>query len=94
MRHALITVVVSLLLLLTGCGSSKQWAKPGATADDFHRDSYACANESRQSWFEFRRVPFGPSSDEKGINKELYRACLQARGYQRVEGGEWKGLRD
>lgn len=55
-----------------------------------------CANEARQSWFEFRRGPlgFGPSGDEKGINEEMYRMCLQARGYQRVEGGAWVGVRD
>jgi hypothetical protein len=36
----------------------------------------------------------GPSGDEKGINEEMYRMCLQARGYQRVEGGAWVGVRD
>jgi hypothetical protein len=77
-RSVLIGAVI--VLLFTGC-ATKHWAKPGVTAEEFHRDSYACAMESRQSWFETGRSRFGSSTDEKGINKELYRACLRARGY-------------
>jgi len=89
------TLVIALALLAAGC-TSTHWSKPGGTLEAFNRDSYACANEARQAWFEFRRGPlaFGPSGDEKGINKNMYRLCLQARGYERSDSGTWVGVRD
>jgi len=80
MRH--LGFVILTAVLLTGC-AEKHWTKPGATLEDFKRDSHACGLEAR------RGVYIGTP-----VNKRLYRGCMRARGYQQVEGGEWVGLRD
>ena len=75
------------LVILTAIGAAgcaeKHWTKPGATVEDFNRDSYACGQEAQRGVYV--GVP---------INKRLYRSCMVARGYQLVEGGPWVGLRD
>jgi hypothetical protein len=84
-----------LALLLTACGGpTLHWTKAGASRADFDRDSYECAREHSRDSFEWRPPIAGGPRYGPQINKELYRACLTARGYQRVEGGEWVGLRD
>lgn len=77
LRLAILTAI-----LVTGC-AERHWTKPGATREDFNRDSSACAREARRS------VYIGTP-----VNKRLYRGCMRARGYQQVEGGEWVGARD
>ncbi len=86
-RCALIIAVI----LLTGC-ADKHWTKPGATAQGFSRDSYECAAQHREHHASFK--PFEGYREGDSVNKDLYRACMQSRGYQRVEGGEWIGIRD
>ena len=77
--------------LLTGCGSA-HWSKSGATAADFARDSYDCATRHQETSRSFR--PYVGYSEGASVSKELYRACMTALGYQRVQGGEWEGPRD
>lgn len=87
---------LAAILVLTGC-ADKHWAKPGATAQEFNRDSYECAREARQSvarWGGGIVGMINQPKDDESVNKELYRACVQARGYERVQGGPWKGIRD
>lgn len=88
------TLMTGLALLLTAC-TSTHWSKPDGTLEGFNRDSYDCVREARTSWTAPPiAILFGPSADERGVNKELYRTCLQSRGYQRVDGGTWVGVRD
>jgi hypothetical protein len=91
-RPHLTAVLLCTVGLLSGC-ASKHWAKTGVTAEDFGRDSYQCAQEARMG-FVWGGSAFGPSRDERMVNRDLYRGCVQARGYQHVEGGEWVGFRD
>ena len=93
MRLAAIVTLV-LALLLAGCASTLHWRKAGATPAEFARDSYECARQSQQSVFRFGGPWWLGVSDSERINKSLYRACLQTYGYERVEGGEFVGLRD
>jgi hypothetical protein len=67
------------LLAVVVSGCAKHWTKPGATNAEFSRDSYECAQAHQ---------------DGGEVRKNLYRACLQNRGYQHVQGGEFIGLRD
>ena len=67
-RRALIAV--ALLVALGGCGRHF-WSKPGASLEDFNRDSAACAREA---------------SPQYGIViPEAYRACLRVRGWTRAQ---------
>ena len=89
--------LVAALLLVTACaGPRHHWMRPATTAQQFSRDSYECAHQARQSVF--RAGPpgfmYGGSAESRTVNKDLYRTCLQARGYERIEGGTFVGLRD
>jgi hypothetical protein len=58
---------------LGGC-TAFYWSKPGATPDQFAKDSQECEREAAPS----------PAAVGYGvIIQEVYRRCLQARGYAR-----------
>jgi hypothetical protein len=78
MRYVGLAVLAAILV--SGC-AEKYWSKPGATLEDFKRDSSACALEAR------RGVYVGTPA-----NKRVYRGCMRARGYRQADGGEWQGL--
>lgn len=79
-----------LVLVLTGCGKH-YWNRTGAGADDFVRDSDACAREN---------FLYASGSKEYGIVlEERYRACLTSRGWVRAQqaepGPDWfRGVED
>ena len=77
-------LMVALLTAMgvAGC-AERHWAKPGATVEDFNRDSHACGLEAQRGVFSGLPVRTQP-----------YRSCMRARGYQLVEGGPWVGLKD
>jgi hypothetical protein len=89
----------ALFLVLTlgavACTSQRGWTKAGAIEADFNRDSYECA---REATFSSRRAGITGGSgffrEESNTDRDLYRACMRARSYQLVEGGQWQGFRD
>ena len=89
-------VAVALVVVLTGCSSTvARWVKPAATADDFNRDSYDCARAHTGKEFRLQPLILGGPSYGDQLNKDLYRACLVSKGYQRVEtesGNGWRGF--
>jgi len=80
MRYLALTILACVLV--GGC-ATRHWTKPGATAQEFARDSDACGLEARRGVF-----------TAPPVDKRKYRSCMMARGYERVVGGEWAGLRD
>jgi hypothetical protein len=67
-RRALL--VVALAAALAGCGRH-YWNRPGASLEEFNRDSAACAKDA---------------SPQYGILiEDIYRACLRARGWNRAQ---------
>jgi hypothetical protein len=76
------------LLTVAGCATTERgWTRPNTTEAEFNRDSYECAREAVEWSVTAPRI-------ETKVNKDLYRACMRARGYQLVEGGAWRGFRD
>jgi hypothetical protein len=73
---AIALVAVGLATSLSGC--RYYWYKPQSTADMFVRDSDECWNEGRSAMSGTR---YGVAS--QALSQEVYRACLQARGYER-----------
>lgn len=79
-----------LVLVLAGCGKH-YWNQAGAGADDFVRDSDACAREN---------FLYASGTKEYGIVlEERYRACLKSRGWIRAQhaepGPDWfRGVED
>jgi hypothetical protein len=79
------------LLFLAGCGKH-YWNKPGASFDDFSQDSVACARE---------HAMYSSSDRTYGIIRvDMYRACLQQRGWVRgqqvepIPAGWFRGIED
>jgi len=69
-----LTVVIGLLLV--GCGKH-YWNKPGAGASDFNRDSAECARENS--------VQMTANKDYGIVIADLYKLCLQSRGWNRAQ---------
>jgi hypothetical protein len=68
-----LVLVASLAMSLGGC--RYYWFKPGSTAEMFTGDSDSCLQEGRSA---------SPATQRYGIvNQDVYRACLQSRGYER-----------
>jgi len=70
-RTALVALVLTAAVVTAaGCGRH-YWSKPGATLDDFNRDSATCAKASSPAY---------------GIVVEdNYRTCMRDRGWQRAQ---------
>lgn len=66
-------LVVSALLLSAGCGVH-YWQRPGADVQDFRQDSQGCVTDAK-----VLRLNIEP--------EQIYRACMRARGWQRVQPG-------
>ena len=88
-------LVPAVVVMFAGCRSTLHWSKSGGTAPDFNRDSYECATQTTQTE---RRAGLGGGSgfyrEGTTVNKDLYRACMTARGYSRNDPKGWQGLRD
>lgn len=84
------------LLVFAACGgTTKGWTRPQTTTQQFETDSYRCSHEARQSVWKFgRALPRESSTEKQTVNKDLYRSCMRANGYQLVDGEEWEGFRD
>ena len=78
--YALFAMLIATAV--AGC-AELHWTKPGAIVEDFNRDSHACGLDAQRGVFVGAPV-----------NTRVYRSCMFARGYRRVEGGSWVGLRD
>jgi hypothetical protein len=83
-----LTSAAVLTSLLGGC-TAFYWSKPGSTPEQFTRDSQECAKEAAPT----------PSSSRYGVVVEdVYRSCLQTRGYVRskqyepVPAGYFRGI--
>ena len=68
LRAGVLAAVV--VTALAGCGLH-YWGKPGASQDDFNRDSAACARDASPQYGVFI--------------KDRYRDCLRARGWARAQ---------
>lgn len=68
-RSRRVLIAVALLAALSGCGR-QFWNRPGASLEEFNRDSAACAKEA---------------SPQYGILiDDIYRHCLRTRGWNRA----------
>ena len=78
-RLLLLLPAVSVVVFggMAGCGKF-YWFKPGATVEDFYRDSQGCARKSSGA---------GVTEVGLGFDETTYRACLRALGYARGQDG-------
>ena len=67
--RSLVPIVAAVTLVACAPKPPKpQWSNPGASSDQFAKDSYECALRHEST--------------------SMYRACLEAKGYRLVPGGE------
>ena len=59
--------------VLAAAGCTHYWERPGGAIADFERESAICIDDAKKS-------PYGADSME-----QIYRACMRARGWSRVE---------
>jgi CRISPR/Cas system-associated endoribonuclease Cas2 len=81
-------ITSGLLFSLIGCAQQKLlFNKPGLTNEEFNRDRYDCAQESRTSWSGGGTGSLGvamiivakSNADKQSV--ELFKMCMEARGY-------------
>ncbi len=94
-----ILTVGLLALLLGGCVSTTYWTKTSYTDDmrftledreQFKRDHYACAQESRgEGWAASGWMIAVMSGIAENRSQALYNSCMQARGYRQREKPTW-----
>lgn len=65
--------LLAALALLCAGGCTHFWERSGGNVADFERESAACIGDAKESGF-------GPDGMQ-----EIYRACMRARGWKRVE---------
>jgi hypothetical protein len=72
--------LIACTTTLWGCGTPHYWTKPNATIEQFRTDNYACVKEA--TGYRESRAPFVGYRSGLGINADLHRVCMQARGYE------------
>jgi hypothetical protein len=68
---------VLAVLLAAACAEQAVWVKPGATQQDFARDSYECERDMRQSDY------FGTGIYGAIAAQEFAERCMVARGWSK-----------
>jgi len=92
MKKTLLSSVLLLLLLgaTTGC-TRFYWSKPGASPEQFSQDSQACVQHAAATL---------PALVAAEMVEQVYRACLNSRGYVRAKQyeppppGSFRGIED
>jgi len=73
-----LVVAAAFAIALGGC-AQYYWSRPGASPEQFDRDSRDCAHASAEN----------PTAAALGlVNEPLYRACLAGRGWAREK--QWE----
>ena len=77
-------LIITATIALSGCASSVYWNFPsGGTDQQFRQDDYACIQESQQQTSSAYVGPYGGNAQSSTApNKQLYKSCMYARGYQ------------
>jgi len=81
-------IVSGLLFQLIGCASPKMlFDKTGLTSEEFSRDKYDCVQQSRTSWSGGGTgglgvaMMIGAKSNAEKQSADLFKMCMEARGY-------------
>jgi hypothetical protein len=92
---ALSTAVLSLSLASCGQQAQQLWLKPGAAADEFSQERYACLQQSQQPSSSAYIGRYGGAANSNIItNGGLFDACMNSRGWALTNVGDVKGFND
>jgi hypothetical protein len=74
--------VFFVVLNIVACQTTWVFSKPNMTEQEFYKDDYECMRENQQvSSAAYVNRYGGGSSSDVVVNQNLYRACMQSRGY-------------
>ena len=62
--------LITLIVLLSGCGTQITWNKPGLTNESFSKDNLECRVMAEKN-----------SSGNPSLRNEYYKSCMMSRGY-------------
>lgn len=86
-RRLIGCVILGAALCLAGCGTRTAWVKPGATEEDFARDSHECERDARANAGSRGPGLAGGSGLAATIETRGFQSgCLRRRGW--VQAGE------
>ena len=80
-KRIALSLLVAGAICLGGCGTRQSWVKPGATPDDFARDSHECERDALATAGERGPGLAGGGGLAATIDTRGYQsACLRRRG--------------
>ena len=83
----ILSLTIAAVLAIGGCGTKTAWVKPGASQEDFARDSYECERDARATAGSRGAGLAGGGGLTAAIDSgEYQRRCLRLRGW--VAGGD------
>lgn len=100
MKPVLLLLLAGFATTAVACSpSSTRWVKAGTTPEDFQLDQDQCASRSEDYNFAFDdRDTRSPGAIEGGVDNpigrvgsargDVYRDCMEARGWRRERGGQ------
>jgi hypothetical protein len=76
-------LTIAFIIVLEGCAIPEYWwYNPSASQEQANRDHYDCLREAQQRVSGAQVGPYGGSAANTVItNRDLYNACVAARGY-------------
>jgi hypothetical protein len=80
MSNRFSSLLVVLLLILTGCGESRYYfSKPGFSQQQYDQDNFECLRAAQEPML----LTLTPGMPAGGMvtNNEMYLACFRAKGY-------------
>jgi hypothetical protein len=92
---ALSAVVLSFSLASCGQQAQQLWLKPGAAANEFGQERYACLQQSQQPSSSAYIGRYGGAANSNVItNDGLYSACMNSKGWALTPVTDVKGFND
>jgi hypothetical protein len=92
---ALSAIIFSIALVSCVQQSQQLWLKPGAAAEEFSQERYACLQQSQQPSSSSYLNRYGGVSNSNIItNGGLFDACMNSRGWALTNVGDVKGFND
>ena len=84
-----LTGFIAVAVGLTGCGTQRQWVKPGLNQADFEQDAARCRKEAARANYQ---DPFAfDAGQTMGLERPVaqerfFEQCMTAKGYRLKEG--------
>ena len=85
-----LTVILCIIVMM-GCSSSMQLAKPGMTQKEWHQDYYECSVQADEAigYDASYRTALGNAIASGTAHRKSFDSCLEAKGYRKISTQEY-----